>query len=340
MLKPRLLKFGDTLGIFTPSSPAYDYNPEMFENGLKNLKQMGFKIKLGELTASRASEGYRTASGSERALEMMQLIEDPDVQGLIATDGGATSNSLIPYLDFKRIRDARKMICGFSDITSLHLAISHYSQLQTFYGPTVMRWLGEWPDGDPISIKYFLDAVCNHTSGVRPIHPPDHWSRHQRSWENGDWKSLPRLWHKQQDWRIVNKGEASGPILPACFNIFMSSCGTKYFPDLRGKILMFEDTEATLSRTERNLRQLSLIGVFDEISGLIISKPENYDQQNAPFNYESLFQEIIGPRNYPIVCDFDCGHTLPLITMPLLAPAKLLAFGNSVEFSLLDGSVE
>lgn len=46
----------------------------------------------------------------------MELIEDPNVDGLISTIGGMNSSSSIPYLDFDKIRESRKIICGFSDV--------------------------------------------------------------------------------------------------------------------------------------------------------------------------------------------------------------------------------
>ncbi len=181
MIKPIALKPGDTIGVFTPSSPGYTHNSGLFENGLKNIEKMGFKVKLGSVTKSRKSEGYRSASPKERAAEMMELINDPEVRGLIATIGGMNSNSLIPFLDFNKIRETRKVICGFSDVTSLHLSIAMYSGLRTFYGPTVMCWFGDWPDGIPESTESFLQAVMHHTSGSRNFSVPKKWSNHKRN---------------------------------------------------------------------------------------------------------------------------------------------------------------
>lgn len=120
IVNPRFLKPGDTIGIFTPSSPSYVDNPELFENGIKNLSELGFKIKLGSLTKARANEGYRSASPQKRAEELMELILDSEVSGVISTIGGYNSSSMIPFLDFKAIRKSRKVFCGYSDVTSLH----------------------------------------------------------------------------------------------------------------------------------------------------------------------------------------------------------------------------
>ncbi len=72
---------------------------------------------------------------------------------------------------------------------------------------------------------------------------------------------------------------------------------------------MLEEENAPLMREERSLQQLKLMGVFDE---------------------------IVRPRGYPIVCNFDCGHTLPMITIPLEAQVELVASSDgNVSFTFL-----
>jgi muramoyltetrapeptide carboxypeptidase LdcA involved in peptidoglycan recycling len=115
----------------------------------------------------------------------------------------------------------------------------------------------------------------------------------------------------------------------------MSAAGTPYWPDFQDKVLLLEDMEAPLSRTERHLHQLKFIGVFEKIKGLIIGKPEFYSQAGAPFTYEDLFKEILGPRPYPTISNFDCSHTVPMISITQLSQVKISASGRSdVEFSL------
>jgi muramoyltetrapeptide carboxypeptidase LdcA involved in peptidoglycan recycling len=340
ILRPKALKPGSTLGVFTASSPAYVTNPGLFESGLKNLEKLGFKIKLGHLTAHRASQGYRSGSPEDRAKEFMDLIHDPEVDGLIATIGGINSSSLIPYLDFGMIRKSQKIICGFSDITSLHLAILKYAGLRTIYGPSVMCWFGDWPDGVQESAEWFLDATMRHKEGPREIKTPSRWSNHARRWDNGDWKSVPREWQTNEGWRVLSPGKVEAPILALNLNTLMSAAGTPYWPDLSGRILLLEDMEAPMGRTERSLRQLSLMGAFDQISGLIIGKPERYLPEGAPFGYDEIWKEVVGPRNYPIVSNFDCSHTVPMISIPQLASVRLSSEKDiQVLFEILDAGI-
>lgn len=44
-IKPLALSPGDTVGVFTPSSPGYAQNLGLFENGLMNIERLGFKVK-------------------------------------------------------------------------------------------------------------------------------------------------------------------------------------------------------------------------------------------------------------------------------------------------------
>jgi hypothetical protein len=53
------------------------------------------------------------------------------------------------------------------------------------------------------------------------------------------------------------------------------------------------------------------MGVFDRISGLVISKPENFDSEGADFGLDDLILEILGKRPYPIVSGFDCRQLGP-----------------------------
>ena len=339
-IKPKRLNRGDTIGVFTPSSPGYADCEGLFLNGIRNLESCGFQVIQGSVTSNRRTEGYRSAPPRERAQEFMDLIRNPNVHGLISTIGGYNSSSMIPYLDFGLIRDSRKPICGYSDVTALHASILTQAGLRTFYGPAVMCWFGDWPNGVPETTEWFLDAVMNHQTGKRSVMQPSRWSNHSRNWGNGDWKNIERIWQENTGWKVVNPGKVEAPILAFNLNTMLTLAGTRYWPDFTGKILLIEDMDAPQSRSERSFRQLSLMGVFDKIAGLILSKPEFYKPQNAPFDYETLLLEVVGPRLYPIVSNFDCGHTLPMITIPQLAPVLLDASRNGpVEFTFLDGSV-
>ena len=326
ILKPPALRTGDAIGLFTPSWPGHLAFPEKYQHGLEALRKLGFDVIEGELTRARVSEGYRSGSPKDRADEFMRLILDGRVRALVATMGGWNSASLIPYLDFDAIRAHPKVICGYSDITSLHLAILRFAGVRTFYGPAIVNSFGEWPDVLDETRTSFLDAVCDVDTKQRILTPPRRWSDHFRDARTEAWRTESRQWHDNPGWRALRPGAAAGAIIVANLETLVAAAGTPYFPDLDRRILLIEEAKAEHAVEERALRQLERIGAFSVIAGLVVGKPERADPQGAPFSYDDLILEIVGShRRFPIVTNFDCGHTHPMLTIAEMTQVSLRA---------------
>lgn len=326
IIRPPALEPGATVGIFTPSWPAHVALRAKYLHGVSVLKSFGFQVKEGWLTAQEKSQGYRSGSPRDRADEFMSLIRDKAVKCLFSTIGGDCSASMIPFLDFDEIRANPKIICGFSDVTSLHMAILAYSKLSTFYGPAVMPSFGEWPTMMEETRASFFEAVQTHRKGGRALQPSRRWSNHFRDAKGEAWRTEPRKYEDNPGWRCLIPGEATAPLIVANLNTLLTAPGTSYFPDLSGKILLIEEMAAPMSRLERNYRHLERLGGFSSLKGLIIGKPEDYQQEGAPFSMDELLLEVLGNQaKYPVVTGFDCGHTHPSHTLAEMISLTLRA---------------
>ncbi|MBS9773746.1 MAG: hypothetical protein KGV59_01130, partial [Tenacibaculum sp.] len=62
---------------------------------------------------------------------------------------------------------------------------------------------------------------------------------------------------------------------------------------------------------------------FDKIGGLILGKHEQFNDRSSNRKPYEILQEVIGDRNYPILAEYDCAHTHPLITLPIGVQVKL-----------------
>lgn len=336
MILAPALKPGDRIGVITPSSPAHVSSRGRYLAGLNALRGLGFEVVEGSLTCRAQGEGYRSGSPQDRAAELMDLFVRPEVRAVISTIGGANSASLLPYLDFDAIRANPKVFCGYSDVTSLHMAIWSQTGLSTFYGPAVVPSFGEFPSGFAYSRESFLDAAMRHRSGRRLLLPPTHWSNEAPRF-NDPASNDParRLWRPNRGWRSLVKGRAVAPVLGANLNTLVSLAGTQFFPATDGHILMIEEMATPFSRYERNLRQLQLMGVFESLAGLIIGKPEVPDSEGAPFDAESLLMEVIGSPSYPVVVDFDGGHTHPMVTLAQGVPLEIDASNELANLTVM-----
>ena len=119
----------------------------------------------------------------------------------------------------------------------------------------------------------------------------------------------------------------------------VSLLGSDFIPDFSEKILILEEMDATINIEERNLNSLKLAGVFENLIGLIFGKPEKYDDKSSKISYEELIKEIIGAREYPVVYNFDCGHTLPSLPIPQKSLVELSVENGVVEFKILENSI-
>jgi muramoyltetrapeptide carboxypeptidase LdcA involved in peptidoglycan recycling len=332
LLRPAPLRAGDVIGVCTPSWPAHVPHVlfrEKYLHGLEQLRALGFQVREGSLTARGTTQGYRSGTPQERAAELMELFEDPAVRGIITTIGGNNSSSLIPYLDFARIRKNPKVFCGYSDITSLHLALLHYAGLRSFNGPAVVPSFGEWPSCLPETRDSFLAAVSGG-HGERELVPPPQYSRHQRDWKTDAWRTQPRKMLDNPGLRTVYPGAVDAPCVVANLNTLVTAAGTPYFPALDGKLLLIEEMSAPLTQEERSMRHLQLLGVFERVAGLVIGKPEFPANNDAPFSFEDLVKEIVPRRaGVPVVLDADIGHTVPLHTIAQATPLRVDAIAGS-----------
>ena len=154
------LKFGDSIGIFSPSSPITYSCPRRFERAKKYLQEKGFNIIEGNLT--RKHDFYRSGSIKERAEELNELIINPEVKCIMSTIGGMNSNSILPYLDYEAFKKNPKIIIGYSDVTAILLAIYAQTGISTYYGPALVASFGEIPPFVNYTFKYFKEVTMDN----------------------------------------------------------------------------------------------------------------------------------------------------------------------------------
>ena len=63
--------------------------------------------------------------------------------------------------------------------------------------------------------------------------------------------------------------------------------------------------------------------MFDRIGGLILGKHELFDDCGTGRKPYEILQEVIGEVHFPILAEFDCCHTHPMITMPIGCEVEL-----------------
>lgn len=211
MIPPKL-KQGDTIAVFSPSSPATATVAERYLRGKKYIESKGFNFIEGKLTGK--SDYYRSGSILERADELNLLIHNSNVKCIISAIGGMNSNSILPYIDYEHLKNNPKIIVGYSDVSALLLGIFAKTGLTTYYGPAVVASFGEFPPFVDETYKYFSDILCNELVLPQVLPTPKYWSD-----EFVDWKTQNRSKHKIKNKLVpVNDGATTGRLIGGNLN--------------------------------------------------------------------------------------------------------------------------
>ena len=312
------LKKGDTIGIFSPSSPATVFAPKRYQRAKEYIEHQGFKIKEGRLTGQ--SDQYRSGSIEARARELNDLIHDPDVDCIMSTIGGMNSNSILPYIDYDYLQHHPKIVIGYSDVTAILLAIYEKTGLTTFYGPAMVASFGEFPHFVDKTFEYFGDILVRPMNLPLELKTPSEWTDEFIHWEEqtGAKKGKPNKLI------TVNPGVSKGRLIGGNLNTMQGIWGTEYMPEIKtGDILLIEDSLKDIATIERSFSLLKLSGVFKKIGGLILGKHEIFDDRGTGRKPYEVLKEVMGPLDFPVLAEFDCCHTHPMLTVPIGATVEL-----------------
>ncbi len=136
-LKPPRLKTGDTVGLINPAGATF--HPDDVTIAQEVLTALGLKMKTGKHLLDR--HGYLAGTDQHRADDINGMFADPDVKAILTLRGGWGCNRLLDLVDYKLISQNPKILMGYSDITSLLLALNAKTGLVTFHGPVgISTW--------------------------------------------------------------------------------------------------------------------------------------------------------------------------------------------------------
>ncbi|WP_231297383.1 S66 family peptidase [Clostridium botulinum] len=319
------LKKGDTIGIFSPSTPITSICPKRFQRAKKYLEGKGFKIIEGNLTGK--SDFYRSGSIKKRAAELNELIRNPEVKCIMSTIGGYNSNSILPYIDYEAFKKDPKIIIGYSDVTAILLGIYSKTGIKTYYGPALVASFGELEPFVGWTYKYFEDIFIKNQDTSYELQKPKYWTDEFIGWEIQNRSKEKR----ENKWITVYEGIATGRIIGGNLETIQGIWGSEYMPTIKeGDILFIEDSMKDASIIERSFSLLKLNGVFEKVSGIILGKHELFDNFKTGRKPYEILLEVLRDTKLPFIADFDCCHTHPMMTLPIGATVELDATNQKV----------
>ena len=304
-IKPAKLRGGDTIGIIAPGSPM---DKARLTRGIDYLEKKGYEIVLGKSVNNE--RGYLAGTDAERAEDINAFFADPNISAIFCARGGYGSSRLLSKLDYDTILKNPKILVGYSDITSLQLAILTKTNMVTFSGPMVAIEMG---------------------SGIHKTTEADFWNvvtNNQPVFNiSGD---LPLT--------MLQSGTTKGRILGGCLSIIVTLLGTEFCPDFGGTLLFLEDVGEAPYKIDRCFSQLQNAGVLDKIAGILLGAFVNCDPENTGITIDEIISDYTAGLDIPVVKDLAYGHIERKFTIPIGVEAELCA--DKGRLSLLESAVE
>lgn len=291
LIKPKALKKGSTIGLF---SPAYYVTPGMIKNMRATLEELGYNI----FVHPQVEEQDESMAGKpeNRVAAMHDLFKDPDIDAVLCTSGGYGALEFLNDIDYDLIGENPKILAGYSDNSALLAAVFKKTGLVTFHGPNGRRFrAGDYLDA--LSIESFLRVLSGDTPKYTfPI--------------------------EDYDPQIVKEGVVEAPLNGGNHILLTSLIGTEYLPDYDDCIFFTESNRPVFSDVDTNLWHFKTSGATKNIKALILGEmkgqhahTETLSHIRQPYSFEQLAKRHHG--DVPSVIDFPCGHHQTILTFPL-----------------------
>ena len=290
------LQKGDKVGIISPSSCLEDND---VTPAIEYLRSLGFKPVLGK----HVHDQYRYMGGTDkqRAEDIMRFFTDSEIKALFCTRGGAGSLRILPHLNYEIIKQNLKPIFGLSDSTVLQNAIYAKTKNTSYTG--------------------FLLLYDFRNGNINPM-------------QEQDLKNIfagKKL--KIKNGKTICSGKTTGTLIGGNIYAFNSLCGTPYFPDLSGKILLLEDIGIKSYQLDIMLQQLKMQKGFNKLKGMIFGQFENVRiVDECDGTIEDNIKYFCQDLNIPVLMNFDYGHIPARHVLPIGGKITLNADTCTIQF--------
>jgi muramoyltetrapeptide carboxypeptidase len=291
-IKPPALKRGDRVAVLAPASP---FSREEFEDGLAEVRRIGFEPVYDDRVFER--DAYLAGSAETRARAFIDAWTDPSVRAVLTARGGYGSVQILPFLSRDMLRASPKVLVGYSDITALLSYLTTRCGMTAVHGPTVTGRFARGAEG--YDLPSFLRTMCE----AEPL---------------GELTS-PGL-------ESMRAGEAEGVLVGGNLTQLAATLGTPFAFDPPDRCVLFlEDVNERPYRVDRLLTQLSQAGVLSRAAALVFGEMEGCDEPDGSLVARDAIARRVRDGAGPVLVGLASGHTpRPALTLPLGVHARVL----------------
>ncbi len=326
LMYPNKLYPNDKVAILSPSAGLPQIFPEVFDLGLKRLKEI-FNLVPVEYPTTRVFG----ASLEDKARDLHNALEDNEIKGIICSIGGDDQIKLLKHLNPEIVKNNPKMFMGFSDAT--HFQLYRWNlDIVSYYGGAIMTQFGM----NGAMFDYTIESIKKalFEGGEYEVQNAPEFADEGLDWRNPELLNQYRKLYPNDAWTWVNENQTiDGITWGGCLeSIDFQLRAGRYIPneeDLKDTILFFEASEEIPADdyVYRVLVGMGERGLLKQFKAVLVGRPKawEFDKPNSPeekIEYKKKQQEAIMKvmqeynPNALIVFNLDFGHTDPQFIMP------------------------
>lgn len=320
------LSKGDGIRVIAPAQSMGVISDSVRALALKRLENMGLNVSFSKHCEER--DVFDSSSVESRLEDIHEAFADQKIKAILTTIGGCNSIHLLKNLDYELIKNNPKILCGYSDITTLQNAIFAKTGLVTYSGPHFSTF------GCLHGIDYVIDHFqkCLFEGEKKICLDPS------ISWSDDEWyiDQEKRKFMPNNGYVMIHPGKISGTIIGGNIGSFNILQGTEYMPSLKNSILFIEDNyPMTADVLDRHIHSLILQQDFPYVRGIVLGRFQVESKITSDL-LKIIIDSKAELKKMPVIAEADFGHTLPMFTFPIGGEIELDSRQTSVTLRLIN----
>lgn len=341
MRYPEFIKEKETIGFVAPSfGCVIEPYHTCFQSALRKLQDRNFGTELGPNCYKGDGIGISTAP-EECAQELMEYYEKDTNHLLISCGGGELMCTILPYMDFDRIRRAApKWYLGYSDNTNFTFLLTTLCDVASVYGPCASSFGMEPYHESLTDVLEVLQGKRQH------VHHYAFWEKEKSKDEEHPLlpyhcteQSCIRAYAFEKEKKTGKEAQPAGKngmyrrteqvimkgrLLGGCMDCLQTLVGTSYdrvadfaesYAD-DGIIWFLEACDLNVFGIRRAMWQMSQAGWFAHVKGFLIGRPLHFGEEMMGLDQYEAVLGVAAEYGVPVVMDADIGHLPP--AMPIV----------------------
>ena len=276
-------------------APGFKCDLGELKKGIQKIESWGLTVRRPK--ALFGPDVICANSDKVRFETLKKAFENPDSDIVWCVRGGYGSLRLLSFLNTMKKPKKKKILIGYSDITTLHSFVRMRWGWTSLHAPLV-DGIGAGKSNLK-SLAYLKKIIYNKKEEIV-------------------FDKLKPLNQKAKQSKVI-KGKVVGGNL----SVLVTQIGTRWQEDLKGKILFLEDIGERGYAIDRMLLQMQMSGFLKSAKAIVFGEFTGGAESNGKLLWKPVMERFAKSMQVPVLSGIPCGHGKKQMPLVLNSNANL-----------------